>query len=68
MTVAYDLSTHFLLALKVLHAAGVQWIGHLVHHWAVTVTFSVLRHAACPHNSVLLVLGDNLLSLDSVFL
>ena len=68
MAVADDLTAHFLLALEVLHAARVQRIAHLVHHGAVTVTFSVFGHTSRSNDCVLLVLGDDLLRLDSVLL
>ena len=60
LPVTDNLPTDFLLTREVFHTARVQWVGHLVHQRAMTVTFTVFRR-----DVVLLILCD-LLSLDSV--
>ena len=67
LPVTDNLSADFLLSREVLHSTRIQRITHLMQHRAVTVTFSVFRHATCD-NTVLLILCDDLLSLDSVTL
>ena len=66
LPVTDNLSSDLLLAREILHAARIQRVRHLVHHGAVTVTFAVLGGHATRHDAVLLIIGDNLLRLDSI--
>lgn len=65
----YDLAVDFLGGLEVLNATCIEWVTHLAHHRAVTVTFLVLHHAVRFNDGVVLLLGDDLmLLLDVIFL